>query len=321
MQKIPPLHMSLSKPDLVYLWVDGGDHKWQKKRHATALTHCSDKAWRFANVEGRFRDNEELRYSLRSVMPHLHHFGKILIVTDDQRPHWIKEHDRLQFIDHADIRAHFPTPTFSSQAIEASLLRMKWTNDVVYFNDDIFLGGAYQPSCVYDPTNLQSIAYFERAEDADPLEDAAHNEAMRVSHAILASRYDLDQIPNRPLAHGPRYLIRDRLNELAEEYPQAFEQAEAEIFRFRGTPSFTVDLYARWMIATKRARVGVVPHMMISSGEPTLDYKLIALENTYQDQVFFCINDTLDNAVEHPALENIRHTLEKIFPQKSIFEA
>lgn len=312
--------MSPSKPDLVYLWVDGGDHKWQKKRHATALTHCSDKAWRFANVEGRFRDNEELRYSLRSLMPHLHHFNKVRIVTDDQKPDWIKEHERIEFIDHADIRSKFSVPTFSSQAIEASLVHMKWDRDVVYFNDDIFLGGAYQPSSVYDPAAQQSIAYFERAEDADPQEDASHNEAMRVSHAILASRYDLKDIPNRPLAHGPRHLIHDRLIELAEQYPQAFEQAEAEIFRFRGTPSFTVDLYARWMIAIKKARIGSAPHMMISSGEPALDYKLIALENTHQDLVFFCINDTLDNAVEHPALGNIRKTLEKVFPEKSIFE-
>jgi hypothetical protein len=312
--------MSLSKPDLVYLWVDGGDHKWQQKRHATALTHCSDKAWRFANVEGRFRDNEELRYSLRSLMPHLHHFNKILIVTDDQKPHWVNDNERLQFVDHRQIRPHLPTPTFSSQAIEASLLRMPWKNDVVYLNDDIFLGGAYDPSCVYHAQSGKTIAYFERAEDADPLEDAAHNEAMRVSHAILASRYNLNGVPNRPLAHGPRYLIHDRLTELAREYPQAFEQAEAEIFRFRGTPSFTVDLYARWMIATDEAEVGHVPHMMISSGEPTLGYKLIALRNTYQELVFFCINDTLDNVTDHPALDDIRNTLEKIFPDKSIFE-
>jgi len=49
--------------DLVITWVDGADPRWRAKRQAAGL----DSALATANVEGRFRDNGELRYLLRSI--------------------------------------------------------------------------------------------------------------------------------------------------------------------------------------------------------------------------------------------------------------
>ena len=50
--------------DLVYFWVDGNDPAWQAKRNAFI---GNVKATDEKNCKGRYANNDELRYSLRSV--------------------------------------------------------------------------------------------------------------------------------------------------------------------------------------------------------------------------------------------------------------
>ena len=51
------------KVDLVYLWVDDKDPLWQEKRAKSA----DIKVVKESADDCRFKDNDELRYSLRSV--------------------------------------------------------------------------------------------------------------------------------------------------------------------------------------------------------------------------------------------------------------
>ena len=66
------------KIDLVYLWVDGNDPVWLKKRQPYLKKEI--------NTTGRYQDNQELKYSLRSIDKHLPWIRKIFIVTDNQVP-------------------------------------------------------------------------------------------------------------------------------------------------------------------------------------------------------------------------------------------
>ena len=50
--------------DLVYLWVDGNDPVWRAKRNAFMGKAQDDSP---ENCKGRTADNDELKYSLRSV--------------------------------------------------------------------------------------------------------------------------------------------------------------------------------------------------------------------------------------------------------------
>ena len=56
-----------------------------------------------ANVEGRFRDNDELRYNLRALEMYFPAHGHIYVVTDAQTPAWLRASDRLTIIDHQDL--------------------------------------------------------------------------------------------------------------------------------------------------------------------------------------------------------------------------
>ncbi|MDR0763113.1 MAG: Stealth CR1 domain-containing protein, partial [Bacteroidales bacterium] len=79
------------KIDIVYLWVDGSDPEWQKKRseYIPASTVSDRAVYADAFCEGRYVNNDELRYSLRSVEKYANWVRKIFIVTDNQIPLWL----------------------------------------------------------------------------------------------------------------------------------------------------------------------------------------------------------------------------------------
>ena len=96
-------NQTLAPIDIVYLWVDGQDARWRAKRRQ-ALQNlsnpCSVAIAPFGNVEGRFRDNDELRFSLRALERFFPEHGHIYIVTDGQAPAWLQRSDRLTVVDH-----------------------------------------------------------------------------------------------------------------------------------------------------------------------------------------------------------------------------
>jgi UDP-N-acetylglucosamine-lysosomal-enzyme len=96
----------------------------------------------------RYRDNEELRYSLRSIYTYAPWVRHIYIVTNGQVPHWLNaRHPRLTVVPHSEIfknKSHLPV--FSSPAIEVHLHQIPGMADrFLYFNDDVMLGNEIWP--------------------------------------------------------------------------------------------------------------------------------------------------------------------------------
>lgn len=78
-------------------------------------------------AENRFQDNDELKYSLRSLEKHANWVRNIYLVTNGQVPNWLNvSNPRIRLVTHEDI---FPNkthlPTFSSPAIESHLHKIK----------------------------------------------------------------------------------------------------------------------------------------------------------------------------------------------------
>lgn len=113
-----------------------------------------------ATSSNRYRDNEELRFSLRSLEAHAPWVRRVYLVTDNQIPAWVDlENDRLRIVTHGDI---FPNashlPTFSSPAIEAHLHRIPGlSRHFLYFNDDVFLGADVWPDDFMSPSGSQNV--------------------------------------------------------------------------------------------------------------------------------------------------------------------
>ena len=82
----------------------------------------------------RFRDREELRYSLRSLEKHAPWVRHVFLVTNGQVPYWLDlDNPRITLITHDQIfqdPSHLPT--FSSPAIEANIHRYFLSNPYIF---------------------------------------------------------------------------------------------------------------------------------------------------------------------------------------------
>jgi len=130
--------------DLVYLWVDGDDPKWQEKKliFTGKVSDTSE-----SNNIGRYISNDELKYSLRSAEKHAPWIRKIFIVTDDQKPEWLDiTHPKIQVVDHREIMPPEILPCFNSTVIEYFLYMIPGLSEhFLLANDDMFFNANLSP--------------------------------------------------------------------------------------------------------------------------------------------------------------------------------
>lgn len=164
--------------DVVYTWVNGTDPRWKREKEfwhkhwiasltGQPLPKQSDdtqyvKGKDTSNADNRFRDNEELRYSLRSLEKYAPWIRNIYVVTDGQVPSWLNlEASHLRIVKHSEIfqnKSHLPV--FSSPAIEWNLDNIPGLSDkFLYFNDDVFLGSRVHPEDFVSQRGVQKV-YF-----------------------------------------------------------------------------------------------------------------------------------------------------------------
>lgn len=103
-------------------------------------------------VASRFADNDELKYSLRSLERYAPWVRKVYIVTNGQIPSWLNlDCPRVTIVTHEEIfpnKSHLPT--YSSPAIETHLHRIRGLSQrFIYLNDDVFFGWNVWPEDFY----------------------------------------------------------------------------------------------------------------------------------------------------------------------------
>lgn len=108
------------KIDMVYLWCDGNETAFKKrKQQYVKLEDNSEQE----NIEAvgnlRFYDNEELKYSLRSLELYAPWINHVYIVTDRQVPKWLNtDYEKVTVVDHSEIMSQECIPCFNSAVIE-----------------------------------------------------------------------------------------------------------------------------------------------------------------------------------------------------------
>nr|XP_004650281.2 N-acetylglucosamine-1-phosphotransferase subunits alpha/beta [Jaculus jaculus] len=108
----------------------------------------------------RFEDNEELRYSLRSIEKHAPWVRNIFIVTNGQIPSWLNlDNPRVTIVTHQDVfRNVSHLPTFSSPAIESHIHRIEGLSQkFIYLNDDVMFGKDVWPDDFYSHSKGQKV--------------------------------------------------------------------------------------------------------------------------------------------------------------------
>lgn len=127
--------------DIVIPWVDGSDLAWQQRRsqHVSLPEHES--------ADQRYRDFGTLKYLLRSIAQYAPWVNKIYLVTDQQRPSFIKDSKRLVVVDHTSFIPNEYLPTYNSNVIELHCWRIPGLNEhFILLNDDFLFTNPVWPS-------------------------------------------------------------------------------------------------------------------------------------------------------------------------------
>jgi hypothetical protein len=333
--------------DVVYLWVDGSDPIWRlKRRRAMAqgvLVADNDLAV-YGNVEGRFRDNQELRYSLRALDQYFPDHGHVYIVTDGQVPDWLAATTGVTVVDHRDLIPEASLPTFDSGHIETYIHRIpNLTERYFYFNDDVFFGAPVRLSDWFWSGGIYT-AWSDEPEvsdegmrqDATALDNACRLSIQWLSDDALA-RQDGDgmtcvavesyQPTFRTFAHAPRPMLRSMLFALEGLAPELFAMSRSTVFRAWDKPTIVSDFVLRWALQNGEAKLRHYSHLHVSTGDVNdavgIDGPsgLEQLTNKAGALQFFCINDTTDDAhLDDPRLTRVLAVLQQVLPFPSRFE-
>lgn len=142
--------------DLVYLWVDGSDPAWMAKRNAFMGKPTESSQ---ANCKGRTSNNDELKYSLRSVEAYAPWIRKVFIVTDNQRPAWLNTTNlKANIVDIAEIMPEECLPCYNSALIEHFLYKIPGLSEhFLYANDDMFINKPTVPSFFFAEDGLPIV--------------------------------------------------------------------------------------------------------------------------------------------------------------------
>lgn len=323
------MHIS-EKIDIVYLWVDGNDPLWRNKRQTSLMrldAENRNSIAKYGNVEGRFRDNDELRYSLRALERYFPDCGHVYIITDGQTPVWLKSSERISIIDHKDLIPQALLPTFDSANIESYIHRIpKLSEQYFYLNDDVFFGKPVDLKNWFKDDGIlvgwsDDLPITQQAlqPDATALENAC-----RLSIKWLEANADI-QMPYahtyRTFAHSPRPMLKSMLQKLETEAADLFELVRSTVFRAWDKPTIVSDFVLRWALANNRASLRNYKHVYVSTGDVQKTNQLKDLAIAVDKLDFFCINDTTDNAHDHdPRLAMVQQTLQTMFPKASRYE-
>ena len=129
-----------NKIDFVVTWVDGNDPEWQKEK-SKYLNNGKTSVTKVDARNVRYRDTDCLKYWFRGIEKYAPWVNKIYFVTCGQKPDWLNTNNpKLVLVNHKDYMDEKYLPTFNSNAIEASINKIKGLSDkFVYFNDDMFI--------------------------------------------------------------------------------------------------------------------------------------------------------------------------------------
>ena len=317
------LHGDVAFPvDAVYTWVNGSDLAWLERKNAVlaALGMETEDA---ATSAARFRDRDELRYSLRSIDMYAPWIRNIYLVTDQQIPHWLDlSHPRIRVVDHTEIfGTRGALPTYNSHAIESQLHHIDGLAEhFLYFNDDVFVGRTLQPSMFFHG-NGQAKHFMSPT--SVPMAPPSYDDEFNISAAKnnrALVEHSFGQTLVHSFLHAPHPLRRSVLADIEENYQQAVATTAANRLRDHSDISVASSLHHYYGFHTLRSVPGSISCGFVNVGLSEHQPRLSRLLTARPHDVF-CLNDYHDGDVPEDEQDaTLRAFLPSYFPVPSQFE-
>jgi hypothetical protein len=310
--------------DVVYLWVDGNDPQWKEiKNHYKALIEGKSDITQDGATDNRFADNQELRYSLRSIWKFAPFINHIYIVTMNQRPAWLADHPMITVVDHKEIFFDPRVlPTFNSQAIESNLHRIPHLKEhFIYFNDDVFLGKSVTPLDFFTQFNEVKVLFEESLSPSGPSTDleTTYRRAWRNTNALFDQYYQPE--PRYRLCHAPFALRKSYIAATEQEFPFVFALNASHKFRSIYDYNLTNGLLQyHWLYHNKVVEGDMTNKMITLRNDASFRRTKRALDALLAKPVHtFCLEDNMMGESEK-TIQLLHEFLEAYYPDPAPWE-
>ena len=327
--------------DFVVTWVDGSDPAWRQEKARYSKAGEAD------DSEERYREWGLLRYWFRGVEKFAPWVRKIHFVTWGHLPSWLNtDCPKLHIVRHEDYIPKEFLPTFNSNVLEIYLHRIEGLSECfVYFNDDMYLTCsmderdffrkgrpcdmlAFQPvvanpanpvmSHLYMNNSLVLCKYFDKRENVKKYP----GNYFKIGYPPLYFCYNLLEMAF-PLytgfytVHGPSPFSRKTFFEVWKKEGALLSEMSSN--RFRSRNDVTPYLFREW----QKLSGNFCPRNVQKDFryyDIVRDNSALAQGIIKQRNKVICINDAHVTGDFEQIGERIRHSFERILPQKSSFE-
>lgn len=321
---LPDLHARDFPIDLVYTWVDDQDPNWQsiKNEYLPDGSKITVGEGRADHAE-RFRNRDELKYSLRSIEMFAPFVRNVYLVTMDQTPAWLNtDHPQLTVVSHSDIYSDRQAlPTFNSSSIETQLHHIDGLAEhFIYFNDDVFLGRPCSWRDFYWATGAAKFFPATHTVSANLIDDHAEEYLVADRNAIRLLEAEFGRTAHAGMMHTPHPARRSVLQELEKKYPDQFAGCASSRFRSRQDLRPIAFFAHHYGFATGQAMPAEIGNRYLALWKPQIAAQLASVLRTRKYKTF-CINDVgVTDDREDEVNRQVGSFLDAYFPLPSRFE-
>ena len=331
--------------DAVYLWCDGDDPAFKKEKEmrqrevgyvlppnsvdALLADYLSD--------QNRYESHDELKYSLRSLEKCAPWVNHIYIVTNKQKPKWLKETERLTIVDHSEFIPKDLLPTFNSATIEQYIINIKGLAEhFIFLNDDMFFYRETPKEIFFErgkPIVYTREPWKRDFVDTKSIREAQENTTPYIKSVLNGYRMMCEHrgtfvdfcLPT----HSIDAYSKSILKAIFKEYPETYER---NVHPFRNTDEI---VRAFWILEMAyfhgcsrkidKAPKSLIQRFLAALGLfKTYTYEFQSGKKTYERFVkdmervkpyHFCCNN-----LSGKKAERTMKYLQNLFPEKSSFE-
>lgn len=317
--------------DMVYLWVDNSDIEWKNKKQywQNKINNIDFQAI----DDGRFINNDELMFSLRSIDKYTPWINKIYIVTDNQIPKWLNiNNSKVKIVFHKNFIPKDNLPLFNSNAIESFIPYIPDLSEhFIYGNDDMYINKYLNKYFFFMP-NGHPIVRLKHQVAKKHIKNSMYTRSILKMQNIIKTDFG-KSYPYAP-HHNIDAYTKSSFKECLSRYKTDFKKTRET--KFRSEEEFQRVIIFYYMLAKKYAKMKyysridkyLSPYKRIKNRilkSYNADSIVINMKNKNPyskiikyNPALFCTND--GEGVSDFDRKRIKIFLEETFPQKSQFE-
>jgi len=308
------------KIDLVYTWVNDKDPVWREKKNKyDSEASVCDKD---ANSSYRYFNNDELKYSLRSVQKNVPWVNKIFIITDNQKPDWLNlNNEKIRIVDHKDILPEEILPTYNACTIENAIPNIKELSEYfIYANDDMFFWNPVGPEFFFEGD--KPVCRVDKRLYPGKKYKHLYGSMIFMAYSLVKEKFgaNFPYFPHHNADSYKKSLFLECLDEFKKESETTMKNRFREI---NNLERMIVTYYSLYKNEAVLRKIGISPIKRFLAGvSPDSEYFDMHPSNVKKiaksKAKLMCINDSRKST--DAARAKVKALLEAKFPEKSEYE-